>query len=184
MHQNLLDVFARLDDSHRRLIAAVDAVPVAQRATRPAADRWSVAEILEHLALVETRLGGSLAREIDRALESGLAAEEGDRVPLPPPIEQRMADRVNKRSAPETAIPTGTLDAMAALAAAEAARTLLRNAAQRGDGRALSGVTYSHHVFGALNVYQWLELMSGHERRHAEQIDELRLALSGGGSGE
>lgn len=54
----------------------------------------------------------------------------------------------------------------------------MRTAVQRGSGLALNRVTYPHQVFGELNAYQWLELMSGHERRHAAQIDELRLALS------
>jgi len=178
MHPNLTDVFAKLDESHARLRDAVDAVPPQWRSTRPAADRWSVAEILEHLALVETRLARLLGRAVDTAMESGLPPETGARVPLAAALVERMADRVNKRSAPETAVPTGTLDHEAARAAAGTARAALRNAIERGDGLALNTVTLSHQVFGELTVYQWLELMAGHERRHAEQIDELREALT------
>jgi hypothetical protein len=178
MHPNLTDVFTKLDESQARLRAAVDAVPPPWRSTRPAPDRWSVAEILEHLALVETRLAGLLRRAVDTAMEAGLPPETGARVPLAAALVERMADRVNKRPAPETAIPSGTLDHQAAAAAAGTARAALRDALARADGLALNTVTIPHQVFGELNAYQWLELMAGHEHRHAAQIDELRQALA------
>ena len=177
MHPHLSEVLSRLDESRAALLAAVDAVPVPLRARRPAPDRWSVAEILEHLSLVESRFGGMLATRIEEALQGGLGLETGPRHPLPDATERRMLDRANKRTAPETALPSGALDERAALAAAHEARAALRETLQCGDGLALSDVRHSHPFFGELTVYQWVELIAAHELRHVEQIRELRAQL-------
>jgi hypothetical protein len=91
-----------------------------------------------------------------------------------------MLDRVNKRTAPDTALPSGALDERSALAAAQEARAALRETLQCGDGLALSEVRHSHPFFGELTVYQWVELIATHELRHVEQIRELRAQLPAG----
>src|SRR5688572_23374224 len=53
MHAHVAAVFSSLDASMAALQASVDSVTPALHSRRPAADRWSVAEVLEHLALVE-----------------------------------------------------------------------------------------------------------------------------------
>ena len=49
MHPHLDAALSRLDESRAALRAAVEAVPAALRTRKPAQDRWSVAEVLEHL---------------------------------------------------------------------------------------------------------------------------------------
>ena len=80
-----------------------------------------------------------------------------------------MGDRVNKRQAPETAQPTGTVDVAAGWAALESNHATLRAALSTCDGLALSQVTLDHPFFGTMTVYQWVELMAAHEGRHTEQ---------------
>jgi hypothetical protein len=41
------------------------------------------------------------------------------------------------------------------------------------DGLALGTVTSDHPLMGTLTVYQWVELVAGHEARHTEQIREV-----------
>ena len=53
MHPHLHDVFSRLDQSRAALAAAVDTIAPPLRQQRPDADRWSAAEVLEHLSIVE-----------------------------------------------------------------------------------------------------------------------------------
>lgn len=177
MHQHLAEVFSRLDESGDDLRAAVAAIPAALRAQRPAANRWSALDVLEHLALVETRFGGLLAPCIDEALARGLEPETSPRQALPADMAERLVDRTEKRTAPDTALPSGTVDEAAAWAAVDVARSALRDAALRGDGLALGGVRCSHPRFGELSIYQWVELIAAHARRHVAQIDELRTDL-------
>ena len=178
MHAHLLDVLARLDRSRAELGAAVESIAVGLRQQRPAADRWSTAEVLEHLSLVERLITGRMVDAIASARGRGLAAETAARAPLPDAIETRMADRSNRRNAPEASIPTGTVDAGAALRAIEEGHYRLRALAGDVDGLALGEVTFEHPFFGPMTVYQWIELMAAHELRHTEQIREIARAVT------
>src|SRR3954470_23020858 len=55
MHPAIMEILTRLDRSRAELREAVDRVPADQRDQAPASDRWSVAGVLEHLALVDER---------------------------------------------------------------------------------------------------------------------------------
>jgi uncharacterized damage-inducible protein DinB len=182
MHPHALEVFSRLDRARAALGAAVERVPPPLRQQRPAPDRWSAAEVIEHISLVERLFGGRVTEAILAARTTGAAAEAGDRLPLPEAIETRMADRVNKRTAVEAAQPTGTLDAAAAWAALESGHERLRQALAVAEDVALGQVMLTHPFFGTMSVYQFVELMAAHEMRHAEQIAEIAGALRAGAS--
>ncbi|HTM03945.1 MAG TPA: DinB family protein [Vicinamibacterales bacterium] len=177
MHSQLSACFATLDAALEDLRVAVASVPEPLRGQRAAADRWSVNEVLEHVSLVEQLfvkpLGekiatarGSLGREVDKpaSLDAGLRAF--------------LTNRDNKRTAPETVQPTGTVDATTALGMLASVHARLLKVVSDVDGLALSTVTYDHRFFGTLNVYQWIELLAGHETRHAAQIREIAGQLT------
>lgn len=177
MHTHLTEVLSRLDTARGALRGAIDAIPPAMHRQRPAADRWSAAEVLEHLTLVERIFGGRIVNAVGAA-RSGLSPEAQPRAPLPDAVEQRMGDRLNRRQAPEPAQPTGTVDVASGWAALESNHSTLRAALAGCDGLALSQVTLDHPFFGTMNVYQWIELMAAHEGRHTEQIREIAAALA------
>ncbi len=177
MHSPLSSAFASLDDAHARLRAAVAAVPPPLRGRRPSVDRWSVAEVLEHLALVERRFSIALGERIDEARARGLGAERATVQPLPEGIGRMLADRSAKRQAPEPSQPRGVLDEAAAWAAYEDARSQFRRTVGAADGFALSEVEHTHPFFGTLTVYQWVELVAAHAVRHADQIVEIGREL-------
>ena len=179
MHPHLAAVFSSLDRSTAALRAAIESVPPARRRERPAPDRWSVAEILEHLSLVEQIFNKRIAGAIDEARQAGLTSENAERDQLPTTISEVLANRAARRQAPDPAQPTGSLDDRAALSAFEAAQSSFRATLTQCDGLALSSVTHAHPFFGSLNAYQWAELIAGHEMRHVEQIREIAGQFSG-----
>ena len=158
-----------------RLREAVDRVPAAARDTRPAPERWSVAEVLEHLALVEGRVGalfGLLLADAPKLADADGVATELDRANL------RNRDR--RIEAPEAIQPTGTVSAGAAMATLEQTRQQLlalldRIESERVD---LSKVSRQHPVLGPLDGYQWIQAVGGHEERHTMQIVEIASTLS------
>ena len=177
MHQHLIDVFAALDASRQALRESMAAIPAAVRTTRPGPDRWSPVDIVEHLSLVETRFSTVVGGKIADALTAGLQLESQPREPLPERIRTMLADRTGKRTAPEAAIPSCSMDERAAWAAADKARAAFRGAVLSADGRALGAVIHEHPFFGPLSVYQWVELIAAHEMRHVEQVREVAAQL-------
>ena len=89
-----------------------------------------------------------------------------------------LADRANRRSAPDAVHPKAGLDEAAAWAAVERARSLTRDTVIAADGLALSQVTHNHPVFGTLNMYQLVELIANHEVRHSKQIAGIAEQLT------
>ncbi|GJG85853.1 hypothetical protein tb265_10340 [Gemmatimonadetes bacterium T265] len=171
-HPRTRELVEVLTERRVDLRAAVDAVPPGLRDRRPAPDRWSVAEVLEHLAVLEGAVTALLGPAVDEA--RALGTREADASSVRPRFDaERMRDRSVRVEAAERTRPRGGVDADAAWAALEEARVALLGALARGDGLALGAVTRPHPLFGALDIYQWALAVGGHEARHADQIREI-----------
>jgi hypothetical protein len=154
------------------LRAAVEGVPEALRSQKPAPGRWSVAEVLEHLSIVEARSVAMLGPLI----ESAPAIGSPDAVT---PLDRaRLLDRSRKLSAPDAIQPTGTVTADAAWTALERSRVQLLEILETAEGRDLTRIGRPHPAFGTLDGYQWLAAVGGHEERHAAQILEIAGMLA------
>jgi uncharacterized damage-inducible protein DinB len=178
MHPHLIAVLGYLDEARGAIRAAVATVPEDLRRTRPAPGRWSVAEVLEHLALVDRSFAQRITEAIAEARVAGLGPEDQPREPLPPAIVRRMADRSEAREARDALRPTSALDAATAAADLDLARDGVRQAVSLADGLALGSVRIEHRIFGSLTMYQWVELTAAHEMRHADQIREIGNLLN------
>jgi len=176
VHPHLAAGIHRLNQARAGPRAAVDAVPASIRGRRPEPERWSVAEVLEHLSLVEALF---TKRVSDAIAAAGTIGPEhaAERAPLPEHIEGIIANRENKRTAPDPAHPRVGLDADGAWSAVERSRATLLETLRAADGLALSEVQTSHPAFGALSVYQMSELIAAHEVRHTAQIREIASAV-------
>lgn len=172
MHPRMTELFTYLDAQREVLRDAVDAVPSAARELTPSPGVWSVANVIEHLAIVERRVAGFMSALIAAAKSEGLAAETAIEPLLPTSDVERVADRSVRFAAPDPLQPTG-LDAAAAWAALEEAGRSLRDAALAGDGLALGTLMRPHPVFGPISLYQWIAFAGAHEARHAAQIREI-----------
>jgi len=178
MHPHLTSVLGTLDDARGVLKRAADAVPAHRRSERPAPQRWSTAEVLEHLSLAEGGFTNWVTAGVAQARANGLGAEAAERAALPERVRTILADRVNRRKAPDRVQPTGALDADAAWQALDASEQRLRVALIEADGLALNDVIVPHPSLGDFNVYQWIELIASHRRRHAAQIEEVLALLT------
>ena len=178
MHPRTEELLQHLDKQHERLRRAVEDVPRERRETKPQPERWSVAEVVEHLSIVETRIGRVFAAKLTEARAAGLGREQ-DASPVVGTIDMdRVLDRTRRITAAEAALPPGRLDADAAWEALERARDALCNSLRDADGLALGDVVHPHPVLGPINLYQWIAFVGGHEARHAAQVMELRDLLS------
>ena len=178
MHPRTSELLTHLDTQHERLRRAVDRVPRERRSEKPAPERWSVAEVIEHLSIVETRIGRVFTAKLDEVRASGNVVLERDESPVVGTIDMdRVLDRTRRITAAEAARPSGVLDADAAWAALERARETLCDSVRAADGVALGAIVHPHPILGPINLYQWIAFVGGHEARHAAQIIELAELL-------
>lgn len=150
------------------LVAAVDAVPRERRDARPASDRWSVAEIVEHIAIVESLtaagFGQLVAAAPDLPAEPAVTATPFDR--------SKILNRTTKANAPDFVLPASGVTFDVAWRNLEQAWSAVDVLLNNSVGKDLTAVGRAHPFLGQLDGYQWLNSIGGHELRHAAQITE------------
>jgi len=175
-HLRLQELFAYLRVRRQSLREAVDTVPESLRQQAPAPDVWSVADVLEHLALVEARFKTVLGDRLNEARAAGLAAE-GETNPIVGTFDPTaVLDRRSKHQAPEVVRPKGS-DWQTSWSHLEDVRRQFLDVYLSGDGLALGEVIHVHPRLGAMNLYQWGLWLGAHEARHTEQIREIAVSL-------
>ena len=178
MNPRLEEVLNYLDAERSALREAVELVPAELRNQQPGPDRWSVAQVLQHLLIIEKRIGLGMSKWVADAKTGGLGPELETSSVLNSLDLPRIADRSTRRTAPEEVRPKSEMDAATAWTALEQSRKALRNAVLAGDGLALGEVTQPHPVLGPINLYQWLLFVGSHEVRHTGQVREIADDLS------
>jgi hypothetical protein len=177
VHRRTKELTAELDRHHAALHAALAAVPVGRREQPPAPDRWSAANVVEHVALVEARIGQGLGRQVAAARAAGLGPAPDTSVLDGVPVA-RYLNRERRIVSTEASRPTAGLDAPAALTQLDAARAATHRLLSETDGLEVTAVSLPHPIFGPLTFYQWIVFLAGHEGRHALQIHEVGRLLS------
>jgi hypothetical protein len=169
-----MDTLTLLDSERAALLANVQRIAEQDRARRPAPDRWSAAEVLEHLAVVERGIAKLLTVR-------GRETPTPDAVPAAGLSDDRIAalrGRDKRIEAPERVRPTGTVDFAGALHALEETRASLRKALVDADPKSLDGCTHTHPVLGTLTLRDWANFVAHHEARHAAQVAEIADSLA------
>ena len=180
MHPRIEEVLNYLESKRSALRDAVELVPSELRNQSPAANRWSVAQVLQHLAGIENRIGMAMTKWIADARVAGIGAETETSSIVNSLPHQAIADRSQRRNAPEEFQPRSDADAESAWAALGRSRAMLRAALLAGDGLALGEVKQPHPVLGPINLYQWALFVASHETRHAGQVREIAAQLNAG----
>jgi uncharacterized damage-inducible protein DinB len=138
---------------------------------KPGPDRWSVAEVAEHITVSES----TIFSLVQKTMQSPAAPEKRELVKGKDQlILQRMPDRSHKAQAPEMLRPTGRWATEADLTKAFEDSRKANMDYIRTTNDDLRDHFFDHPVFGPLDGYQWLLLISAHSARHTEQIEEVK----------
>ena len=138
---------------------------------KPAEDQWSIAEVTEHLAVVEDLVYGRVSAALAEETPAEILGQAGGKA------DQLLAvvlDRSQKFQAPERVQPAQRWESTAAMLA-EFERLRRDNLALARQAALWSHAT-EHPVVGPLDVHGWLLFVSGHCERHIAQIAEIKTA--------
>ncbi len=132
---------------------------------------WTVAGIVEHLAMAEEGMAKVAGRLLKKAEEAGLGSDGSLKV------SEEFIEKVNawsktKGQAPEIVHPTGRSIAESLAMMTENRRhlNLLKEKFEMVEG---TDLTFPHPAFGPMTAHDWLALIGGHEARHVEQIEKV-----------
>ncbi len=158
-----------LTQTRDNLLRATSGLSPAQMQFKPAPDRWSVADCLEHLITVENRCYEGLSNALREPADSAKRSAFDDR---DDELLQIVTDRSSRRQAPEAIHPSGRWpqDQLVREFQAARKRTIDLAATTECDPRQHF---FAHRAFGDLDCYQWMLLVAAHGDRHRAQIEEV-----------
>jgi len=161
-----------LQATHDAFLQSISGLSEKQWKFKPAPDRWSVAEVSEHITVTESAIFGMLQKQV---MTSPAAPEKRAEVAgKDEKILQIVPDRSHKAQAPEFLQPTGRwanrADTTNAFEAAR--RTTMDYVRTTNDD--LRDHFGPHPLLGPLDGYQWILLISAHSERHTKQIEEVK----------
>lgn len=158
-----------LHADRKAVLDSVTGLSAAQWKFKPAPDRWSIAEIAEHITLTEDWI----FERINEMLKAP---------PVPPrpsdrqrdqALMEQTADRTAKRQAPKGIIPTGRW-----ATPADFVREFKQRRERTLDFIRTTQAPLRSHIadFGdsSWDAYQWLLGLAAHADRHVAQIKEVK----------
>lgn len=174
IYHTIADILAANERAQERFVAASANLSHAQEDFRATENCWTIAEIVEHVSIVN---GGFL-----RITHKLLKQAEADVKPPPDDLAlgHTILDKEGRQpppfAAPEAVRPRGGLpvsDSLPKLRETLAGFAAIR---QRLEAVDLSAPTFPHPAIGPLNVYQWMITLGEHADRHRLQIEAIKTA--------
>jgi uncharacterized damage-inducible protein DinB len=151
-----------LESTRQAVLDATAGLSEAQWNFKPAPDRWSIAEVVEHIAAAEDYLMGMVTSQVMKAP----ARPAGDNVKaIDDMVVTKVPDRSRKAQAPEPLKPTnrfGSPQASLTEVFLKPHDDLRDHAIDSPMGKKLDG-------------YEWVLFVAGHSERHTKQINEVKV---------
>jgi len=167
-------VLRLLRESEKEFLELIGDVSEAGWRFKPGADRWSVAEVAEHIVLAEGALFGMAQKALAAGPNPDWEARTAGKTEF---LDQVMVDRSRRAQAPESVAPKGALSRQEAVSRYGEARARTRKFIEE-TALPLKAHTADHpfKVFGTLNAYQWALYIPLHNMRHNQQIAEVKAS--------
>ncbi len=165
------------DRAAQAIVEATSGLSPAQWQFKPAPDRWSQAEILEHLVIVHDRLMGPVRAQL---LQSPPPPADRDSRLVDAIILEKVPQRSLRAHAPEFVHPTGRMSPAEAIESLNRSYARLREFVQTTpdlrehaiDSPPLRFLTNGEHTL--MDGFQMALLLAGHDLRHTAQLREVQ----------
>jgi hypothetical protein len=138
---------------------------------------WSIDDVLHHLALTEEANSKLMGLFQKRAAEESILPDPSPGASVLGSIDALVEGTdEGKAPAPDRVTPRSKVEAPAALARLEAARSRVLASVESLCAVDGTRLTFRHPFFGELDLYQWLLIGGWHERRHTRQIERIKTS--------
>lgn len=169
-YQTISEIYDANDKIRERLKSTVSNLNDEQLNFMPADGTWTIANIIEHVSLVDGGIIRLSAKLLTDAWEKGGKSDGAAK------ISERFLQEASiprKLQAPERVRPTGNLTVTEALAKMDENRRKLEELRPLFETVDCSEFKFPHPYFGDLTAHEWLALLGGHEARHTKQIERI-----------
>jgi hypothetical protein len=159
-----------LESTKADVLAATKGLSEAQWNFKPGPDRWSCAQVMEHIAAAEDLIRDGLIKQ--QVMVSPAGDPGRDVKNLDAAVEARIPDRSKKAQAPEPLVPTNRFGTPQGsikhfLESRDATEQYLRSATGLRD-HVMDGPV------GKMDGYEFILFIAAHSERHVKQILEVK----------
>lgn len=177
MHARLAETMTFVEEKRRELLQSFEGIAGDRLCRRADPAGWSVAEILEHLRMVESGIARLITKRVGQTREAGLGEEKSTASVMPTFERYSAALDSAVMQAPAAVQPRTNIDISEALDGLESSREALRAAVVSASGLSLGEIKHTHPILGELDLYQWLIFVGQHEGRHKKQIERTLKSI-------
>lgn len=171
-YQTIEEIYAANDKIRENLLAVVENVSDEQANILREGEKWTVAQIVEHIGIVQEGMSRISAKLLTEAQTNGKQSE--GKVLIGEDFSQKAAGaREQKFEAPDRMQPTGNPTITESIEKLAESRQKLQDLKPLFETVDCSEHKFPHPSFGDLTAHEWLALVGGHEYRHIEQIKKL-----------
>lgn len=168
-YQTIEDVYAANDKIRARFLETIESLSDEQVNALPEGEKWTIAQLVEHVSIVEESMSKITYKLLKEARASGKASD--GTVKFSDDFSQKSAESRNQKLvAPDRVHPTGSVSLADSLKKLEENRQKLYELKPLFETVDCSEHKFPHPSFGELTAHEWLALIGGHENRHLEQI--------------
>ncbi|HSS97079.1 MAG TPA: DinB family protein [Terriglobales bacterium] len=159
-----------LESTKQGVIDATKGLSAAQWNFKSAPDRWSVAEVMEHIAAAEDYIRGNITQNV---MKAPARSEAEDVKKLDDTVVAKIPDRSHKAQAPEPLKPTNRFGSP------EAALKHFLESRQETEAFLTSHNDLRDHATDSpmgkkLDAYEWVLFLTAHSERHTKQMLEVK----------
>lgn len=160
-----------LESTRQGVVDATKGLSEKQWNFKAAPDKWSIAEVTEHIAAAEDFLMGMVKEKV---MAAPARTETEDVASIDAMVITAIPDRSHKAQAPEPLKPNNRFGSPEAslkhfAERRESTEAFLKNT------EGLRGHAIDNQALGKkLDAYEWILFTAGHSERHTKQINEVK----------
>jgi hypothetical protein len=159
-----------LESTKRDVLDATKGLSEAQWNFKPGPDRWSVAQVMEHIAAAEDFIRVDFVQKKVMVLPAGDPGRDVQKMDAA--VEAMIPDRSHKAQAPEPLVPNNRFGSPEGslkhfLESRETTEQFLRSTAGLRD-HVMDGPV------GKMDGYEFILFIAAHSERHVKQINEVK----------
>ena len=173
IYHTIADILAANERAQGRFVAAISNLTEAQANFRPDENQWTIAEIVEHVSIIDNNLL-RITHKLLKEAESTPKPSKADLNLGHTSLDENGRQHPGPLPAPERVRPQGGVRIEDSLAKIGTALAGFAEIQARLEAVDLSEHMFSHPFLGAINVYQWMVLVAEHKDRHRGQIERLK----------
>ena len=170
-YRTISEIYEANDSVRTSLKETLARVSEQEAVVSPELEKWSIAQIVEHLSIVGNGMYRICAKLLSKAEAGGEPSDGG--VDLTSFAVKAAGIADVKLEAPEIVRPTGAKSIAESLASLDRTEEDFRGLKSLFEKYPTGGPKFPHPYLGDMTAVEWLTMYGEHEKRHLRQIEGI-----------